>query len=96
MGKPIRDFVHEIPKSGQPDSFSQVLALAFSADGKLMATGGYSNDKGNYFARLWDVDTGKELRRFMHGEKGYGVRCLAFSPDGKNVIAIGFRETLFL
>ena len=39
-----------------------------------MASGGYDNDKDNYFARLWDVETGKELRRFMHGKKGYGIR----------------------
>ena len=78
----IRDFVHEIPKTGSPRDFSQVNAIAFSADGKLMATGGYANEKGNYFARLWDVETGEELRRFVHGAKGYGIGSLTFSPDG--------------
>ena len=38
-----------------------------------MASGGYDNEKGNYFARLWEVETGKELRRFMHGPTGYGI-----------------------
>ena len=95
-GKTIRDFVHDNPKSGSPSDFSQVLAIAFSPDGKLMASGGYANDKGNYFARLWDVETGKELRRFMHGEKGYGIRSLAFSPDGKTLATLGTQGGVFL
>ena len=95
-GETIRDFVHDIPESGSPRDFSQVLAIAFSADGKLMATGGYANEKGNYFARLWDVETGKELRRFMHGEKGYGIASLAFSPDGKTLATLGTQSGVFL
>lgn len=95
-GNTIRDFVHEIPKTGSPRDFAQVLAIAFSADGKLMATGGYANEKGNYFARLWEVETGKELRRFMHGEKGYGIGSLTFSPDGKTLATLGTQGRVFL
>lgn len=79
-GATIRDFTIENPESNLADSFRQVGGLAFSPDGKLMATGGLDNDKGDYFARLWDVETGKELRRFMHGRSD-GIRSLAFSPD---------------
>jgi WD40 repeat protein len=61
-----------------------------------MASGGYGNDKGDYFARLWDVATGKEVRRFMHGQKGYGVACLAFSPDGKTLATLGTQSGVFL
>jgi WD40 repeat protein len=74
-GKTIRDFPHE----------DTVRGIAFSPDGKLMAGGGYDKDKGGYFARLWEVETGKELRRFMHGPRGYGIRSLAFSPDAKTL-----------
>src|SRR5262245_38508636 len=84
-GKPIRDFSPENPESNLPSSFQTVIAIAFSADGKLMASSGFDNDQGNYFARLWDVETGKELRRFMHGTKSYGITSLAFSPDGKTL-----------
>jgi RNA polymerase sigma factor (sigma-70 family) len=77
-GNTIRDFPHE----------SVVYAIAFSPDGKLMACGGYDSEKSNYFARLWDVETGEELRRYMHGKNG-GIRNLAFSPDGKTLASGG-------
>ena len=44
-------------------------ACVFSPDGKLMATGGYEQENGVYFARLWEVATGKELRRFAIGRE---------------------------
>lgn len=84
-GKTIRDFRHDNPESVLSSSFSTVLGIAFSQDGKLMASGGFDNEKGNYFARLWEVETGKELRRFMHGKRSYGIRSLAFSPDAKTL-----------
>jgi dipeptidyl aminopeptidase/acylaminoacyl peptidase len=54
------------------ERYSFQFGLAFSPDGKVLATG----QEG--FTRLWDVTTGKELRRFA----GLGSK-LAFSPDGK-------------
>ena len=42
-----------------------VFAAAFSPDGKLIAAGGYDREKNAYFARLWEADTGAELRRFV-------------------------------
>ncbi|HBO44007.1 MAG TPA: hypothetical protein DD670_08755 [Planctomycetaceae bacterium] len=82
-GKTIRDFSCDNPESILSSSFESVLGIAVSQDGKLMASGGFNNDKGAYFARLWDVETGKELRRFMHGKYSYGIPSLAFSPDAK-------------
>jgi RNA polymerase sigma factor (sigma-70 family) len=55
-----------------------VLAMAFSPDGKLLATG--SADRT---VRLWEVPSGKEVRSFR-GHTG-GVASLAFSPDGKTL-----------
>src|SRR5215472_12370091 len=88
-GKPIRDFA--------TDNLS-VNAIAFSPDGKLMASGGYDCDKDreNYFARLWDVETGKEIRRFMHGKQGFGIASLAFSPDGKTLGTLGTQAGVLL
>jgi RNA polymerase sigma factor (sigma-70 family) len=59
-------------------------ACVFSPDGKLMVTGGYESEKNVYFARLWDVATGKEQRRFVLGHQiNHSIAALAFSPDGK-------------
>jgi RNA polymerase sigma factor (sigma-70 family) len=74
-GEVVKTFVHS----------NVVFAGAFSPDGKWLAAGGYDQDKTGYFVRLWDVETGKELRRFRSGG---GVRCLTFSPDG-GTLAIG-------
>jgi WD40 repeat protein len=51
-------------------------SLAFSPDGKVLASGGYDNR-----IWLWDPDTGKALRA-LEGHKG-PVNCIAFSADGK-------------
>ncbi len=52
------------------------FGVAFSPDGKLLATG--SDDK---LVRLYDVSTGKELKA-LPGHDG-AVRRVAFSPNGK-------------
>jgi WD40 repeat protein len=59
-----------------------VDAIAFSPDGKILATGG-GND---HTVRLWDVTTGQLLRPLI----GDGVAtAVAFSPDGKTVVSNG-------
>jgi RNA polymerase sigma factor (sigma-70 family) len=71
-------------------------ACVFSPDGKLMATGGYEVEKGVYYARLWEVGTGKELRRFpagsFPGPANGRKRALAFSPDGATLAGGGWGD----
>jgi WD40 repeat protein/serine/threonine protein kinase len=55
-------------------------ALAFSPDGKRLA----GRDGGGHI-RAWDAESGRELGRFERHPGAQG--CLAFSPDGKEVVS---------
>jgi RNA polymerase sigma factor (sigma-70 family) len=68
-------------------------ACVFSPDGKLMATGGYAEEKGVYYARLWEIATGKEFRRFVIStELNRPVGALAFSHDGTKLAGAAWRD----
>jgi WD40 repeat protein len=66
-----------------------ITSVAFSPDGRKVLTG--SRDKT---ARLWDLETGKELQRF-EGHSDW-VNAVAFSPDGRRVLTGGLDSTLRL
>ncbi len=57
-----------------------VNAVAFSANGKVLASG-----SGSQFIQLWDVQKGEPIRSL----KGVhpGTRCVAISPDGQTIAA---------
>ena len=57
---------------------SDVFAVAFSPDGKLIASGG---DDQN--VRIWESGSGKQKRQF---ELSDWCTCLAFSSDGKYLV----------
>jgi RNA polymerase sigma factor (sigma-70 family) len=54
---------------------SRITTIAFSPDGKTLATGGYDKT-----LRLWEVSTARERDRW---EAPDGVTALAFSADGR-------------
>ncbi len=62
--------------------------LAFSPDGRLLATG-HSDKDGMEFlpgdVKLWDTRTGKLIATWPVPEESGGVRALAFAPDGKTL-----------
>ncbi len=65
---------------------SNVLSLAFSPDGTLLASAGRS-----YTGQLWDVATGRHLVEFITGDY---ATVLAFSPDGIRLVNSGFTPGL--
>jgi WD40 repeat protein len=69
------------PSPATPD---WVLSVAFSPDGRLLASGSW--DDGTI--KLWDVATGS-LVRTLSGHTG-AVNSVAFSPDGR-LLASGLR-----
>jgi WD40 repeat protein len=67
-----------------------VTALAFSPDGKTLASAGYSGT-----VRLWDVATRRQIGNPIQTGP-YPVYSVAFSPDGKTLASGSFDETVRL
>jgi len=79
-GKEVRHF----------DAVGGSSSLAFSFDGKMLASGDARKDGQileNRPVRLWDVATGREIRR-LPGHL-FGVDALAFSRDNRKLISGG-------
>jgi WD40 repeat protein len=79
-GDPLR---HPVP--------SWVMAVAFSPDGRLLATGGgdFESPKRRGEGLLWEVSSGRLLTRLEGHDRE--VIAVAFSPDGRTV-ATGSRD----
>ncbi|MDP4512185.1 WD40 repeat domain-containing protein, partial [Nonomuraea turcica] len=65
-----------------PEHGKGITAVAFSPDGRTLATGGAEG-----VARLWDIRTGKTVRTLP--EHGKGITAVAFSPDGRTLATGG-------
>jgi WD40 repeat protein len=66
-----------------------VTSLAYSRDGKTLASGSYDNT-----IKLWDVKTGKE-RATLKGHTN-AVLSVAYSPDGKTLASGSMDRTIKL
>jgi WD40 repeat protein len=66
---------------------SSLASMAFSPDGKRLASGGSGRpDSGPGALRVWDAQTGQEIFNLQgHAAK---VTAVAYSPDGKRWPAV--------
>ncbi len=67
----------------------EVLAVAFSPDGKTLVSG-----SGDKTVKLWDLTAGQE-RATLRGHTSW-VTAIAFSPDGKTLASGSLDETVRL
>ena len=64
-----------------------VRSLAFSPDGRLLATGDYAGT-----IKLWDAASGKELTSLQ--AHGSSVSGLTFTADGTRLLSASWDETV--
>jgi WD40 repeat protein len=78
----------QIVRTCAHDTKSNIHGVAFSPDGRLLASAGTE-----YTARLWDVASGQVVHTLRHGDGLYDV---AFSPDGSLLASAGYDRTVKL
>jgi WD40 repeat protein len=70
-----------------------IWMVGFSPDGRYAVSGGgnqqvkgkWSRGEADYDIRLWDLETGREMRRFQ-GHRA-AVKCVVFTPDGRRIVS---------
>jgi hypothetical protein len=80
----LSSLVPRRPNPNPPDAYVRpvpILAVAFSPDGRELAASGYHE------ITIWDVQTGKLLRRLK--DVPQRTQSLAYSPDGKLLAMAG-------
>ena len=97
-GKELRRFgrvpLRPLPTRSGYGSPAWAFTLAFSPDGKLLASGSADTENHDGVIHLWEVSSGKEVRS-LRGPRGL-VRGFTFAPNGRTLAAAGADGTVVL
>lgn len=88
VGTDVGVWLYDVPDGKETALFTehsgQVNALTFSADGKILASGGYTNP----IIQLWEMGTGKKVSKITLKRERKAVSSLTFAKDGKVLISL--------
>ena len=88
VGTDIGVWLYDVPDAKETALFTehpgQVNALAFSTDGKILATGGFNNP----IIQLWDLDTDSQLSTLTLPEEIQSISTLTFAKDNTILISL--------
>ena len=96
VGTDVGVWLYDVPDGKETALFTehtgQVNALAFSEDGKTLASGGSANP----VIQLWDLDTNSKLTTLKLAERHDSITALAFSEDNTILISLdGFGDIIY-